>query len=55
MKKILHYLLLLVGFAALLYITGEPAYLDARWLIGELVGMCVMCLCFRAACSTPKR
>ena len=55
MKTILRYVLLLVGFAALLYVTGDPVRLDARWVAGELVGTLVMCLSFRLALKTQKR
>lgn len=54
MKKTAKNLLCLVGIAALIWVTGEPAQINAAWVLGEIAGAVVMVVAFKAAARLEK-
>lgn len=54
MKRIIRYILIFVGLAALIYITGEPQNLGLGWLFGEIVAVGVLILAFKGAARLEK-
>ena len=54
MKKFARNVLIFLGIAALIYITGEPETLGLGWLFGLVVAFSVMVIAFKTAARLER-